>query len=186
MALPTSPPISLNQIKAEFGATGARSLTEFYRGGAFVPNIPANSGVPTSGAISILDFLGAIAMDANWVNQSAIDFVMAGGIQNAVAELSVMSNGGTSRSTTQEGYVVTGTWLLAGSASDYSVRAVHTGGDIPYGSLSTWLPLSSTRTWGVTAASGLVSGTLAVTLRHNPSGTTWSANYNMSATKGVL
>lgn len=59
MALPTSPPISLNQIKSEFGATGTRSLTEFYRGGAFVPNIPANSGVPTSGAISLLDFLGA-------------------------------------------------------------------------------------------------------------------------------
>lgn len=59
MALPTSPPISLNQIKAEFGATGTRSLTEFYRGGAFVPNIPANSSVPTSGAISLLNFLGA-------------------------------------------------------------------------------------------------------------------------------
>lgn len=59
MALPTSPPISLNQIKTEFGATGSRSLTEFYRGGSYVPNIPANSGVPTSGSISLLDFLGA-------------------------------------------------------------------------------------------------------------------------------
>lgn len=59
MALPSSPPISLNQIKAEFGATGSRSLTQFYRGGAFVPNTPANSGVPTSGSISLLDFLGA-------------------------------------------------------------------------------------------------------------------------------
>lgn len=68
MALPTSPPISLNQIKAEFGATGTRSLTEFYRGGAFVPNIPANSSVPTSGAISLLDFLGAtnyVPLDGN-------------------------------------------------------------------------------------------------------------------------
>lgn len=59
MALQTSPPISLNDIKSEFGATGARSLTEFYRGGPFVPDIPENSGVPTSGAISVLDFLGA-------------------------------------------------------------------------------------------------------------------------------
>ena len=59
MALQTSPPISLNDIKAEFGATGARSLTEFYRGGPFVPNIPENSGVPTSGAISLLDFLAS-------------------------------------------------------------------------------------------------------------------------------
>lgn len=61
MALPTSPPISLNQIKAEFGATGTRSITEFYRGGAFVPNTSTNSNVPTSGTISLLDFLGASA-----------------------------------------------------------------------------------------------------------------------------
>lgn len=61
MALPTSPPISLNQIKAEFGATGTRSLTQFYRGGTFVPNTSANSNVPTSGSISLLDFLGASA-----------------------------------------------------------------------------------------------------------------------------
>lgn len=59
MALQTSPPISLNNIKAEFGATGTRSITEFYRGGAFVPNTPQNSKVPTSGTISLLDFLGA-------------------------------------------------------------------------------------------------------------------------------
>lgn len=59
MALPTSPPISLNQIKTEFGATGSRALTEFYRGGSFVPNTPANSSVPSSGSISLLDFLGA-------------------------------------------------------------------------------------------------------------------------------
>lgn len=61
MALPTSPPISLNQIKTEFGATGSRALTAFYRGGSFVPNTPANSNVPTSGSISLLNFLGATA-----------------------------------------------------------------------------------------------------------------------------
>lgn len=59
MALQNSPPISLNDIKSEFGATGTRRLTEFYRGGPFVPNIPENSSVPTSGPISVLDFLGA-------------------------------------------------------------------------------------------------------------------------------
>ena len=59
MALPASPPISFSQIKSEFGATGTRSLTEFYRGGSFVPNTPVNSSVPTSGSISLLDFLGA-------------------------------------------------------------------------------------------------------------------------------
>lgn len=59
MALPTSPPISLRQISDEFNAWGIVSITDFYRGGGYVPNIPQNSGIPTSGAISLLDFLGA-------------------------------------------------------------------------------------------------------------------------------
>lgn len=59
MALPTSPPITLRQIATEFQAGGVVSLTDFYRGGGRVPNIPQNSNVPTSGAISLLDFLGA-------------------------------------------------------------------------------------------------------------------------------
>lgn len=53
MALPGSGTITLNDIKAEFGATGTRGLVEFYRGGAFVPSTSANASVPTSGAISL-------------------------------------------------------------------------------------------------------------------------------------
>lgn len=53
MTLQSTPPISLNDIKTEFGATGTRGLTEFYRGGAFVPDSPANAGVPTSGPIDL-------------------------------------------------------------------------------------------------------------------------------------
>ena len=59
MALPTSPPITLRQIAAEFNNTGVVSLSNLYRGGLWVPDIPQNSNVPTSGAISLLDFLGA-------------------------------------------------------------------------------------------------------------------------------
>lgn len=61
MALPTSPPITLQQIAAEFNNIGIVTLSNLYRGGTWVPNIPQNSGVPTSGAISLLDFLGATA-----------------------------------------------------------------------------------------------------------------------------
>lgn len=59
MALPSSPPISSNQIQSEFGGSSPFTITDYYRGGSLVPNISQNNGVPTSGPISILDFLGA-------------------------------------------------------------------------------------------------------------------------------
>lgn len=59
MALPTNPPISLSQIQAEFGAPSTTGITDFRRGGAYVPNTPANAGVPASGDIGLLHLLGA-------------------------------------------------------------------------------------------------------------------------------
>jgi hypothetical protein len=59
MTLPTSGPLSLFQIAAEFGAPTPVSLFSLYRGGQYVPNIPVNQNVPTSGPISIFNFYGA-------------------------------------------------------------------------------------------------------------------------------
>ena len=59
MALPTNPPISLSQIQAEFGAPSTTGITDFRRGGAYVPDTPANAGVPASGDIGLLHLLGA-------------------------------------------------------------------------------------------------------------------------------
>lgn len=61
MALPASPPISLSQVCAEFGAPANTPLTAFLRGGAWVPNTPVNAGVPASLPISLLQLLGASA-----------------------------------------------------------------------------------------------------------------------------
>jgi hypothetical protein len=59
MALPTSMPINLLQICAEFGAPAGTPLTAFYRGGPYVPNLPVNYGVPTEGHIGMHHLLGA-------------------------------------------------------------------------------------------------------------------------------
>lgn len=59
MTLPTSPPINLLQICEEFGAPAGTPLTSFYRGGPYVPDVAQNANVPTSGAISLLNLLGA-------------------------------------------------------------------------------------------------------------------------------
>lgn len=59
MALPTSGPISWEMIRAEFGGGYPIQISQYYRGGGLVPNIPANANVPTSGTISAQNFYGA-------------------------------------------------------------------------------------------------------------------------------
>lgn len=54
--IPSSGSISLGTVQNEFGGTNPISLGEYYRNGAFVT--PNNSGVPTSGAISLSSFRG--------------------------------------------------------------------------------------------------------------------------------
>lgn len=60
MALPASGNITLLDLVAEFGGSPTHELTEYYRGGAYVPDVPANSGVPTSGLIGLTSFYGAV------------------------------------------------------------------------------------------------------------------------------
>lgn len=60
MALPASGAITLLDLVTEFGGSPTHELTEYYRGGAYVPDVPANSGVPTSGLIGLTSFYGAV------------------------------------------------------------------------------------------------------------------------------
>jgi hypothetical protein len=59
MALPSSGPLSLTDIQTEFGGTNPISLSEYYKGGAFVLTTDFAPNVPTSGRINISDFYGA-------------------------------------------------------------------------------------------------------------------------------
>jgi hypothetical protein len=58
MALPASGPLSLSQIQGEFGGSNPISMSEYYRGGAFVTN--NNTSVPTSGTIAVSNFYGTV------------------------------------------------------------------------------------------------------------------------------
>lgn len=58
MALPSSGTITLADIQTEFGGSNPASLSEYYRGGAYVTT--NNTGVPTSGAVSLSNFYGAV------------------------------------------------------------------------------------------------------------------------------
>ena len=61
MALQASGQIRPSEIQTEFGGSGQFKIGDYYRGGAYVPDIPANSGIPTSGQIKPSDFYGASA-----------------------------------------------------------------------------------------------------------------------------
>lgn len=58
MTLPSTPPITSEMIRAEYGGPLPFRIRNYFRGGGIVPDTPGNSGVPTSGAISFYSFLG--------------------------------------------------------------------------------------------------------------------------------
>ena len=59
MTLPATPPITLAQVRAEFGAPAGTPLHAFLRGGAWVPNITQNNAVPTVLPIRLAQLCGA-------------------------------------------------------------------------------------------------------------------------------
>lgn len=61
MACPSSYPITLADVRAEFGGAVGTSLGAYVRGGAYVPNIGANASVPTSVPITLGNMLGSTA-----------------------------------------------------------------------------------------------------------------------------
>ena len=60
MAVTSSGAVSLIAIATEFGDTAPHGLKEFYRGGGKVPEASANNTVPTTGAIGMRNFYGAV------------------------------------------------------------------------------------------------------------------------------
>lgn len=58
MVLPASGTLTLSQIQTEFGGSNPVGLSEYYRGGAHVSDVPRHAAIPTSGTIAASDFYG--------------------------------------------------------------------------------------------------------------------------------
>ena len=56
--LPSSGPLSLTDIQGEFLGTAPIGLSEYYRGGPYVPNSSSTATIPTSGTIAVSNFYG--------------------------------------------------------------------------------------------------------------------------------
>ena len=60
MAVKSSGTIGITtDVVAEFGGSAPHGLTEYYRGGAYVPNSSVNSSIPASGKIGLTSFYGS-------------------------------------------------------------------------------------------------------------------------------
>jgi hypothetical protein len=77
MALQTSGKISIGDIRDEFESSSGK-LSDYYRGGSLVSDVPSNSGVPSGGVISLKDFYGATSYVPVQFNPSSINFNGAG------------------------------------------------------------------------------------------------------------
>jgi hypothetical protein len=81
MTLPGSGTLLFSQIQTEFGGSNPVSLTEYYRGGGLVGS--NNTGVPTSGVISVTDFYGAVAIFTITLSSNQADYNLATAASNA-------------------------------------------------------------------------------------------------------
>jgi hypothetical protein len=149
MALPTSGPLSLNDIKGEFGGPASPSLGDYYAGGSYVPagTTGTNGAVPSSGTISISNFYGTSAVVIEFTDQSIADIAVVP--DSALAGYEINSDGRV--------YAINGTSFIATEieqwatptsvANQYEVYATLMSGTLTFGSLNTWLSLGTTRDW---------------------------------------
>jgi hypothetical protein len=109
MALPSSGIIKISDIASEFQDTVPYKLSDYYRGGALVPNAITNNNVPTSGAIRLSNFYGAtrriavtitISSDTTnyTLNTSAVPGYVAG-----IMDITFVVNSGVSLYSTSTG-----------------------------------------------------------------------------------
>lgn len=187
MALQTSGPISLADIAAEFGGSAPHSLSEYYRGGGLVPDTPANSGIPTSGAISLSDFYGGDATvgTVQISNAATLDddpgvLVEAGFIFNPDGTITAIGNNAP-----------TGlTWFSSAPVTDigagYQIRRTDANSYFTSAAdQNIWVDISVARKWSI-RATGAASPTneganLSIEIREGSSGSAEdSAVYSMN------
>lgn len=127
MALPSSGPMSLSMIQAEFGGANPISLSEYYKNGPYVLATDYAPNVPTSGTISLSDFYGAARTTLNTITYSApgtYSFAIPTTLQGSITILLVVGAGGGGGGSTFSG---DGHGAANGGSGGYYQNAVITG-----------------------------------------------------------
>ena len=173
MPLPSSGPLSLNDIQTEFGGTNPISLSEYYAGGA---NVPAGTtgtfgAVPSSGAISIRNFYGTSKIVYRLDSGTYSDFALVP--LDAQTTLFVGSGGLLNINTFNSGVLANYDWLTpTATASTHFVRLTPSSGTFSGDTTGVWLALTSNRQWFVNRSGfGLNSATGTLAISTNSGGT---------------
>lgn len=181
MALPGSGTIRFSDIRDEFGGSNPVRLSDYYRGGALVPDTSANSGVPTSGAIKLSDFYGASAL------------VFTPGFQNTSVTLTTspgqlgqmtLNNNATIGITGGLDNPPLGYWGLpqptSGIGSSYEVMFDSVLGTLSVPSAGSWISLSTARV----ASYNQGAGGASCRVRIRPNGGSVATTLNLSFSDG--
>lgn len=166
MALQGSGQISFLNLQTEFGGANPIYLSEYYRGGAYVPNTPTNSGVATEGLISLAQFYNTSVVSGPTVAMpDAYPTIFQNG-GSATAQLILGDNG--TWSATGGG---SGTWLTSGSVNDLQVIGQITdsgdGTGTFSGTIDAWIDCTPTKTWSLSRAiTGTSTRTMLLTFRN--------------------
>ncbi len=155
MTLQTSGNISLTDLQGEFGGTPPLNLTDYYAGGGLVPaGATDGSGnpIPSSGTIKLTDFYGASNITISLSDHSITDV----GQSYAESGFSLTNSGEATgyALTSNNNYSYSPEWASDQpntAGADYECRATLQSGTIS-GTMDTWLLLSTTRQWIVTAS----------------------------------
>lgn len=180
MTLPTSGPLSLNDIKGEFGGPSSPSLGDYYAGGTYVPAGTSGTygAVPSSGTISIRNFYGTSNVVVSFTSFSLFDLAFSP--NDAYCGYQIRTDGYVYGTNLGILYDQLEQWISPTSAATgYEVYATLTSGSLTGGTVNTWLPVTSTLQWYVeeTGAVGTKAASLSFQVRKTGTSTvltTWT------------
>lgn len=181
-------------IVGEFTGATPHSLSEYVRGGAYVPDTTANNGIPTTTSlISFSQFYSttniAYALTAYTTIANYSTGTSTAGIRiGRDGYIYALGNDGTPALTTYTQINTGADWVIPRSATigdDYYIYATQTG-DTMGGTFTTDLSLVADKTFTLSNTASGTTKTSAITLVLKDSGLTTLATrlYNLTAERG--
>lgn len=179
MPFPSSGAVSASDVSSYFG--GGSSLSDYYLGGSYIPNLSENSGHPSSGSISYSNFYGKYAKRGQ-----SFTWTAGGPISNYIGFSENLYNIGSLSSansyTSGSGYGIAFEGLIHNSVS--STLILYLGNTASTPSILSWNPVSNTNSWYVETTSNIGSVVFSVPDSYGSGGGSGWQAYNFSVAQG--
>lgn len=156
MALPGSGTITWEMIRAEFGGGYPIYINQYYRGGARVPNTPANANVPTSGTIYASQFYNATNYTAVGITGPTSAYNSRTGAGSVSVGVAMGGTGGTGS--------YTYSWVRLSGATNINISSTTVSNPSFSTSFATNTNASRSAVWRCTVSDGTTSAIRDVTV----------------------